>query len=299
MSEIYDLIILGGGPAGLTASIYASRAGLNYLLIEKAYPGGQTASATVIDNYPGLPGISGTELAEKFSGHARSMGMKQINEEVLGLDLGEDIKIVHTFSGEYKTRNLLICTGASPRKLGIPGETEFLGKGVSYCAACDGAFFRNRDVVVIGGGDTALTDAICLAAICRTVTIVHRREAFRGSPSLQNKLRTFTNIRCLMCAQPVSINGNGHVESLRIQTSDNTITIPADGVFIAAGIQPNSGLVRGKLDTAPGGWILTDRQMRTSISGVYAAGDVRDTPLRQVLTAAADAAVAVEAILST
>jgi thioredoxin reductase (NADPH) len=299
MNEIYDLIILGGGPAGLTASIYASRAGLSFLLIERAYPGGQAVYSSEIDNYPGFPGISGTDLADRFRKHAELMGMQQITDEVTYLDLGEDIKTVHTMTGEYRTRNLLICTGASPRRLGIPGEEEFRDKGVSYCAACDGAFFKGRDAAVVGGGDTALTDAIYLAGICRTVTVIHRRGSFRGSMSLQNKLKEFTNVRYLMYSQPLAISGREQAEFLQVQTPDGIITIPVDGVFIAVGILPDSALVRGKLDTAPGGWILTDRHMRTSIAGVYAAGDVRETPLRQVLTAAADAAVAVEAIIST
>ena len=299
MSEIYDLIILGGGPAGMTASIYASRAGLSYLMIERAYPGGQAVYSAEIDNYPGLPGITGTELADRFAKHAERMGTHWITDEVTDLDLGETVKTVHTIAGEYKTLNLLICTGASPRRLGIPGEEEFSGRGVSCCAACDGAFFKDTDTAVIGGGDTALADAIYLAGICRTVTVIHRREVFRGNPSLQNRLEGFSNIRYLMSSEPLSIDGREQVESLQVQTPEGIVTIPVDGVFIAIGVLPNSRLFIGKLDTAPGGWILTDRHMRTSIAGVYAAGDVRDTPLRQVLTAAADAAVAVEAIIST
>lgn len=297
--KIYDLLIIGGGPAGLTGAIYASRAGLDYAMIEQGFPGGQVLNTAEVDNYPALPGISGMELGMKFMEHAQNLGMEQIMEEVTDLEVGENIKIVRTFSNEYKAKNLLVCTGASPRKLGVAGEDEFRGRGVSYCATCDGAFFRGKKTVVVGGGDTAVSDALYLSALCEEVTLVHRRDSLRAADSLQKKLMTKSNVKILWNSELTEVKGESKVSSVVIDTQGKKTEFPADGVFVAVGITPNSMLLKGKVDTDLAGYILTDTHMRTSIRGIYAAGDVRNTPLRQIVTAAADGAVAVESIINT
>lgn len=297
--KLYDLLIIGGGPAGLTGAIYASRAGLDYAMIEQGFPGGQVINTAEVDNYPALPGISGMDLGMKFMEHAQNLGMEHIMEEVTDLDVGEEIKIVRTFSGEYKAKKLLVCTGASPRKLGAVGEEEFRGRGVSYCATCDGAFFRGKKTIVVGGGDTAVSDALYLSTICEEVTLVHRRDSLRAADSLQKKLQEKSNIKILWNSQLTEIKGESKVSSVVIDTNGKKSEQPADGIFVAVGIIPNSTLLKGKVDTDLGGYILTDRHMQTSIRGIYAAGDVRNTPLRQIITAAADAAIAVESIIST
>ena len=238
MSDIYDLLIIGGGPAGLTAAIYASRAGLRYLMLDKGYPGGQVANTDMVDNYPGLPGISGIDLAGKLLEHAENMGMELVMDEVTDLDVGDEIKTVHTLGGEYRAHNLLLCTGASPRKLGVPGEEAFRGRGVSYCATCDGAFFRGKKTVVIGGGDTALQDALYLSAFCESVTLVHRRDAFRGNDQLQKKLPQHQNIHLEMSSTALAIEGTDRVSGVRLSTPSGEKLIPADGVRRSSAEKP-------------------------------------------------------------
>lgn len=296
--KIYDLLIIGGGPAGMTAAIYASRAGLDYAVIEQGFPGGQVLNTEEVENYPGFTSISGMDLGAKFMEHATALGMEQIMEEVTDLEVGEEMKTVRTFSGEYRARKLLFCTGASPRRLGVPGEEEFRGKGVSYCATCDGAFFRGQKTVIAGGGDTAVSDAVYLSKICEEVTLVHRRDSLRAADYLQKKLFAKENVNVLWNSQIREITGDNKVSSITVETGGSREQIPAKGVFIAVGITPNSALLKGKVDTDGGGYILTDEHMQTSIRGVYAAGDVRQKGLRQIITAAADAAIAVESIVA-
>lgn len=296
--KIYDLLIIGGGPAGLTASIYASRAGLDYAMVEQGFAGGQMLNTQEIDNYPGMPGIGGMDLGMKMLEHAQKLGMQQIMEEVTDLEVGEPVKTVRTYTGEYKARTVLLCTGASPRKLGVPGEEKLRGHGVSYCATCDGAFFRGKSVVVIGGGDTAVSDALYLSGLCREVTLIHRRDQLRAADSLQKKLLAKENVRILWNSTVKEIQGDSMVSAVVADTQGQETTISVDGVFVAVGVLPNSTLLKGKADTDMNGYILTDDHMQTSIRGVYAAGDVRKGVLRQIITAASDAAVAVESIVN-
>ncbi len=297
MSNVYDLIIIGGGPAGLTASIYAARAGISYALIDKGFPGGQIMNTSEVDNYPGLPSIGGMDLAMKMVDHAQQMGMNSLAEEVTGLELGGEEKTVRTIAGEYKAKHVLLCMGASPNLLGAPGEKELRGRGVSYCATCDGAFFRKKTVAVVGGGDTALQDALYLSGLCEKVYMIVRRNVFRGANYLQERVKAKENIEVLFGTTVSSIEGLERVRALVINTSAGIRELAVDGVFIAVGITPNSQLVKGMVDTTSAGYVITDKHCLTSIPGIYAAGDVRDTPLRQIITAAADAAVAVQHML--
>ena len=267
----YDVLIIGGGPAGLAAAIYASRAGLSYALIEQGFPGGQVLNTAEVDNYPGFPEISGMDLGMKWMEHAQKLGMQQIMEEVTDLEVGEELKTVRTFGGEYVTKNILFCTGAAPRMLGVPGEERLRGKGVSYCATCDGAFFRNQKTAVIGGGDTAVSDALYLSALCQDVYLIHRRDQLRAADYLQKKVAEKNNIHILWNSQVREIQGEERV----------------------------SAVLKGKVDTDSAGYILTNEHMETSIRGVYAAGDVRKKFLRQIITAAADGAIAIESIVGT
>lgn len=295
----YDVLIIGGGPAGLAAAIYASRAGLSYALIEQGFPGGQVLNTAEVDNYPGFPEISGMDLGMKWMEHAQKLGMQQIMEEVTDLEVGEEWKTVRTFGGEYVTKNILFCTGASPKTLGVPGEERLRGKGVSYCATCDGAFFRHQKTAVIGGGDTAVSDALYLSALCQDVYLIHRRDQLRAAESLQKKVAEKDNIHILWNSQVREIQGEERVSALLVDTAGQETRLDVNGVFVAVGIQPNSSLLKGKVDTDSAGYILTNDHMETSIRGVYAAGDVRKKFLRQIITAAADGAIAIESIVGT
>ncbi|MFR8087118.1 MAG: thioredoxin-disulfide reductase [Lachnospirales bacterium] len=295
----YDVLIIGGGPAGLAAAIYASRAGLSYALIEQGFPGGQVLNTAEVDNYPGFPEISGMDLGMKWMEHAQKLGMQQIMEEVTDLEVGEEWKTVRTFGGEYVTKNILFCTGAAPKTLGVPGEERLRGKGVSYCATCDGAFFRHQKTAVIGGGDTAVSDALYLSALCQDVYLIHRRDQLRAAESLQKKVAEKDNIHILWNSQVREIQGEERVSALLVDTAGQETRLDVNGVFVAVGIQPNSSLLKGKVDTDSAGYILTNDHMETSIRGVYAAGDVRKKFLRQIITAAADGAIAIESIVGT
>lgn len=289
---MYDLLIIGGGPAGLTASIYASRAGLNYALIDNM--SSQVINTETINNYPGLYNISGVDLIMQMSEHAENLGMNLIMEDVIKIDT-KDLK-VYTDENIYETKNILICTGASHRHLNVPGEELFQNNGISYCATCDGAFFNNKNVVVVGGGDTALTNALYLSSICEHVTVIHILDKFQASDYLQKKLYEKENVEIIYEAQVQEIKGEDTVKSVIIETKDTKKEIKTDGVFVSIGIIPNSELVKDqvKLDK---GYIVTDDHMRTSVKGIYAAGDVRNTPLRQILVACSDAAIAIETLL--
>lgn len=295
----YDVLIIGGGPAGLAAAIYASRAGLSYALIEQGFPGGQVLNTAEVDNYPGFPEISGMDLGMKWMEHAQKLGMQQIMEEVTDLEVGEELKTVRTFGGEYVTKNILFCTGAAPRMLGVPGEERLRGKGVSYCATCDGAFFRHQKTAVIGGGDTAVSDALYLSALCQDVYLIHRRDQLRAADYLQKKVAEKDNIHILWNSQVREIQGEERVSAVLVDTEGQETRLDVNGVFVAVGIQPNSSLLKGKVDTDSAGYILTNEHMETSIRGVYAAGDVRKKFLRQIITAAADGAIAIESIVGT
>ncbi len=298
MEKVYDLIIIGSGPAGLSAAIYAQRAKLDTLVIEKEMmSGGQVLTTYEVDNYPGLPGISGFDLGMKFREHAEKLGTVFAVERVLGIEAdGADKKVVCQ-DETFRTRTVLIASGAIHRKLGVPGEEELTGMGVSYCATCDGAFFRNKVTAVVGGGDVALEDAIFLSRLCKKVYLIHRREELRGAKSLQETVFHQENIEILWDTVVREIQGTSQVESLRLENkkTGEESRLEVQGVFIAVGIVPNSQEFQGMVNMNQG-YILAGEDCRTSTEGIFAAGDVRDKQLRQIITAAADGANAVTSV---
>lgn len=296
MEKTYDVIIIGAGPAGLTAGIYAARAGLETLLIERYGAGGQILNTYEVDNYPGLPGITGAELGMKMQEHLDKYEVTTEMTEVEGIDFSEGNNKVITDSGNYFAKCIILATGNSPRKLGIPGEEELTGAGVSYCATCDGAFFRKRTVAVIGGGDVAVEDAIFLARGCEKVFLVHRRDELRAAKILQKALLELPNVEVVWDSIPKEIKGadEGVVKGLEIENVRTCVKSVLDvaGVFIATGNNPNSSYTDA-LKKDEQGYIVADETCATSLPGVFAAGDVRTKKLRQVSTAVADGANAV------
>ena len=297
MTHVYDLIIIGSGPAGLGAAIYAQRARLDTLVIEKAMvSGGQVLTTYEVDNYPGLPGIGGYDLGLKFREHADKLGAQFQEDQVLKVedDRPDGTKRVVCVNGTYEAKALILATGAVHRKLGIPGEEEFGGMGVSYCATCDGAFFRNKVTAVIGGGDVAVEDAIFLARMCSKVYLIHRRDALRAAKSLQESLMALENVEILWDSVADSIQGDGKVECLSISNvkTGEKQELPVQGVFIAVGITPESSAFAGLVEMEHG-YIKAGEDGKTSAPGIFAAGDVRTKQLRQITTAAADGANAV------
>ena len=289
---MYDLIIIGGGPAGLTAGIYAQRARLKTLLLEKEIVGGQIAVSDVIENYPGFSSISGAELMEKFEQHAKGFGLEIKLTDVIDVqDKGKE-KIVKTSEGDLITKAVIVATGAKPRRLGVPGEKEFTGKGVSYCATCDGPFFKGQQVLVVGGGDTAIKEAVYLSKIASTVYLAHRRDQLRAEKIIQEKAFSTPNIKMLLSHILKEIKGKTGVEKVTLQNlKDNTVKeLDTEGVFIFVGINPTTDFVDVEKDKQ--GFIKTDQDMRTSVNGIFAAGDCRTTPLKQVSTAVGDGALA-------
>lgn len=308
MAEIYDIIIIGAGPAGMTAAIYARRAELKVLLIEKNYMGGgQIINTYEIDNYPGLPGLSGMELATKMSEHVDRYETERVQADITGLELSGDIKKVKTEQGSYEGRAVILATGNSPSRLKVKGEEELAGMGVSYCATCDGAFFRNRTVAVVGGGDVAVEDAIFLARGCKKVYIIHRRDELRAAKTLQTALFACENVEPVWNSVVKEIVGGDMVEKVVISNvKDGTESeLEVNGIFIAVGNVPNSSYIIGrqdKNDLKDGellldakGYVIAGEDCATNIPGVYAVGDVRSKALRQVVTAVADGANAVYA----
>lgn len=296
MSEnaIYDTIIVGSGPAGLSAAVYAKRAELNFIVIEKEYLGtGQIAESERVDNYLGLYGESGYDLGEKFRAHAEALGTEFVEGEVAAVaPEGGNYRVSLAEGGEFLTKTVIYAAGASHRKLGIRGEAEFSGKGVSYCAICDGAFYKGKTVTVIGGGDTALGDALYLSEVADKVYLVHRRDEFRASKVLQSRVLAKSNIECVLNAVPEEIGGSKTVESIKIRKNDTDESIKVDGVFVAVGTVPDSGAIR-ELVELDGGYVKAGENCATTARGIFAAGDIRTKPLRQVITAAADGANAV------
>jgi len=295
---VFDSIIIGGGPAGLAASIYALRAGLNACILERLFEGGQLANIHSAENYPGFDEISGVDLIERFASHANKYGNKTVNEEVLEINVNisgiKPIFTVKTDQNTYETRTIIVATGASPAKLNAIGEDLYTGKGVSYCATCDGAFYKNKDVAVIGGGNTALQDAAYLSRLCGKIYIVHRRDKFRAENYLVDACRGLNNVETVFDTVLAEISGNLSVNRIRVKhvKSGAESEIPVAGVFIAVGLTPAAEFVKNLLDLDEKGFIVTDQHMRTSVPGIFAAGDVRTSPLRQIVTAAADGAVA-------
>lgn len=292
---MYDVIIIGAGPAGLTAGMYAARGGLNTVVLELAMPGGQAASTEKIENYPGFPeGINGYDLMNSFHKQALTFGVEFIFEEVFKLDLKGNIKKVETNSQVLEARSIIIAAGSKPRLLGIPGEDNFRGRGVSYCATCDGAFFRGKKVVVVGGGDAAIEEGNYLTKFAEQVIIVHRREGFRASQIAVNRAKANSKIKFELNEVVEEIIGTDQVQGVRIRSvqSGEIREIPADGVFIYVGTDPNAQFIEREIITNDQGYIVTNSLLQTNIEGVYAAGDIRNTPLRQVATAVGDGALA-------
>ncbi|MBN2489114.1 MAG: thioredoxin-disulfide reductase [Methanosarcinaceae archaeon] len=289
---MHDLVIIGGGPAGLSAGIYATRYGLDIIVLEKNEISGQIALTDIVENYPGFTSIKGMELMERFKKHAQDAGVTFQSSEVLNVKNKGTIKIISTDSGELEAKSVIIATGANPRHLGIPGEEEFIGRGVSYCATCDGPFFTNLNVIVVGGGDSAITDALILSKIAKKVTIVHRRDSLRAVKIMQDRAFSANNIEFIWDTVVEEIIGNDGVEKVVLKNvkSGNVKEMPIEGVFIYVGIHPNTGFV--EIDKNQSGFIITNDRMETSAAGIYAAGDCRKTLLRQVVTAASDGAVA-------
>lgn len=296
MSEIYDLAILGAGPAGISAAIYAARARLNTLWIERKFAqGGQIVDTYEVDNYPGLPGINGMDLGEKMAAHAEKLGLSPLRENVVSVEDEDGIKVIRTKKNEYRARAVILAFGAAHRSLGIPGEESLSGMGVSYCATCDGAFFRDRTVAVIGGGNVAAEDAILLSRTCKKVYVIHRRDQMRADQILQEKLFACENVEMIWDTVPVSIEGEEMVSGIKLQNkkTGEERELPLDGVFIAVGIVPNTELFRNLVKLDESGYIVAGEDCVTSTPGVFAAGDIRTKQLRQVITAAADGANAV------
>ena len=299
MDKIYDLLIIGSGPAGLAAAIYAQRARLSTLVLEKEYiSGGQVVNTYEVDNYPGLPGINGFELGVKFREHADRLGAKFLTAEVKDIIIEETVKKVATSEGTFQARALILAMGAVHRELGVPGEKELAGMGVSYCATCDGAFFKERTVAVVGGGDVAVEDAIFLARGCKKVYLIHRRDELRAAKSLQERLFSCENVEILWNTVVQEINGEDHVESIKVKnvTTGEQNCMDMDGILVAVGILPNSEIVRGLVDMDEGGYILAGEDGATNRKGVFAAGDIRKKSLRQIVTAVSDGANAVTSV---
>ena len=290
---MYDIIIIGSGPAGLSAAIYAQRACLDTIVIEKnGISGGQVLNTWEVDNYPGFPGVTGFELSRQFREHANKLGARVVQDEVVQVELSGNVKKVVCEEETYEARCVILASGAHHRTLEVPGEEELRGAGVSYCATCDGAFFRGRTVAVVGGGDAALEDAIFLARMCEKVYIVHRRDKLRGAKRLQERLQALENIEFVWNSETVAIEGNAQVEALRLRQTKTgeEKRLDVDVVFIAVGIAPESELYAGQLELDEQGYIRADESGQTSVPGVFAAGDVRTKALRQILTAASDGA---------
>ena len=298
--KIYDLVIIGSGPAGMSAAIYAKRAMLDTLLLEKEYmPGGQVIQTYEVDNYPGLPKTNGMELSSKFAEHAKELGIETKVAEVTDIIPDGDVKEIILKDGEkIRTKTIILATGAVHRTLGVPGEKELAGMGVSYCATCDGAFFRNKVTAVVGGGDVALEDAIFLSRMCKKVYLIHRRDELRGAKILQNQVKNSDKIEIIWNSVVTKIDGDNKVESIQIENVDRHVdkTLDVDGIFIAVGTKPVSELLKGRLEMDDQGYIRAGEDGITNLPGIFAGGDGRTKNLRQVVTAVADGANCVQSV---
>jgi thioredoxin reductase (NADPH) len=295
MSKIYDMIIIGGGPAGYTAALYGARAGLSTLLIEKMTIGGQMTETGDIDNYPGFnEGIDGITLGMKMQAGAERFGAETIYDEVTSVKLDREIKEINTaFSDMVYGKTVVIAAGAGPRRLGLDGEEELIGQGIHYCAHCDGRFYKDKTVAVIGGGNTAVGDALYLANLAKKVYLIHRRDTFRASAVLSDALSKTENIELVLSASPKEILSDGELNGLKVALADGSKRdITCDGVFVSIGRVPASSLFEGVINLDSQGYIIAGEDTKTSLDGVFAAGDVRTKTLRQVITAAADGAIA-------
>ena len=293
MKHIYDMVILGGGPGGYTAALYAARAGLDTILLEKLSAGGQMALTSQIDNYPGFAdGIDGYVLAENMQAGAERFGAKTELAEVQSVDLSGEVKTIETSEGTFYGRTVVIATGASPRHLDVPGEQELVGRGVGYCAHCDGMFYRGKNVVVAGGGNSAAADAMLLSRICEKVIVVHRRDSLRATKVYHKPLMEAKNVEFRWNSQIIALEQNGRLTGIKIRdvNSGEEQVIPCDGLFVSIGRIPSSSLFAGQVALDDNGYILADESTATNIPGVFAVGDVRTKALRQIITAASDGA---------
>lgn len=290
---MYDLIIIGSGPAGLSAAVYGKRAGLNLLVLEKnPMSGGQVLNTYEVDNYLGMPGINGFDMGVQFRQHADKLGVEFREAEASSIEDRNGIKVVYTEAEELEAKTVILATGAVHAHLGVPGEEELSGMGVSYCATCDGAFFRGRTVAVVGGGDVALEDAIYLARTCERVYLIHRRDELRGAMVLQEELKALSNVEILYSHVVEEIQGEDAVEGLRIRNlkTDQVSELLVAGLFVAVGIRPGTELVKELTACDEGGYVLAGEDCATQVPGLYAAGDVRRKPIRQIVTAVSDGA---------
>ena len=296
MAQIYDMVIIGGGPGGYTAALYAARAGFSTLLLEKLSPGGQMALSHQIDNYPGFPdGIDGFSLAENMQRQAERFGARTELAQVFSADLKASPKVIETSEGTFHAKTVVLSTGAGPRLLGLPMEQELTGRGIHYCAACDGMFYRGKTVVVVGGGNSAAADALLLSRVAKKVILVHRRDSLRATKIYHQPLMQAENVEFYWNSAVSELLHNGKVTGIRLRdlVTEEERDLSCDGVFVSIGRKPASELAEGQLELDQAGYILAGESTETSIPGVYAVGDVRTKELRQVVTAVADGAMAV------
>lgn len=296
MEKIYDVIIIGAGPAGMTSSIYASRANLDVLMVEKKYPGGQMLSTAEIENYTGYENITGPDLSEKMFEHSKKFGTDFVFGEIKKVKIENNIKILEISGKTYKAKSIIIATGTQARFLGIEGEKEFTSKGVSYCAVCDGAFFKGKNVVVIGGGDSAIEESLYLANLVNKVTVVHRRDELRAQKILQDRAFKKKNIEFCWDSIPVKINGEKKVTGIEVKNvkTNEIKKIEAEGIFIYIGMIPQTEVFKDLNILDEKGYVIADENMLTSVEGVFVAGDVRQKEIRQVVTATSDGAIAAQ-----
>lgn len=293
--QLYDLIVLGGGPAGLTAAIYAGRARLKTLVLTGYLPGGQPANTDIVENFPAFPdGLSGPELAQRLQQHAQRFGARLEQDEAVGVDFSTRPFAVRTHKAIYHGKTVIVATGAVPRRLGVPGEERFFGRGVSSCATCDGFFYRDKDVVVVGGGDSALAEGLFLTRFARRVTIVHRRNELRATRIYQERALAHPKIRFLLSTVVEEILGDQTVSGVRVRnvSTGEVSIVEADGVFIYVGMEPRTEIFAGQLALDSQGYIISDRRQRTNVPGVFVAGDVQDPLYRQIVVAAGTGAIA-------
>ena len=295
MQHIYDMIVIGGGPGGYTAALYAARAGLSTLVLEKLSAGGQMALTSQVDNYPGFAdGVDGFELGMQMQAGAERFGAKTELAEVLSLELDGAVKAVNTTEGTFYGKTVVLSTGANPRLLGIPKEQELTGKGVNYCAHCDGMFYKGKTVVVVGGGNTAAADALHLSRLCKKVYLVHRRDSLRATKIYHKPLMEAENVEFLWNSTVTELHSGEKLTGIRIQnvvTGEET-DLECDGIFVSIGRSPATGLVKGRLELDEAGYVVADESTRTNLPGVFAVGDIRTKALRQIITAASDGAMA-------